>query len=203
MSYHDLVIKDGKFIGKFEELYTKYEDPWNQSQEWYINQSPSRAAVCTYIDKYKISSMIEFGCGLGHTTNLINKNTNIDILGVDISETSIKKAKENYPDIGFKIDDIENICDYNDYEAFFFSEITWYLLENNKIGRIFDLMRQKLKGKFFIHNLVFYKSNQKYGLENFSNLNEFLKFCPFNLLGTVSSDYAESNTIETSTIFEI
>ena len=77
------------------------------------------------------------------------------------------------------------------------------ILENNKIGRIFDLMRQKLKGKFFIHNLVFYKSNQKYGLEYFSNLNEFLKFCPFNLLGTVSSDYAESNTIETSTIFEI
>ena len=156
-----------------------------------------------YINKYKISSLVEFGCGLGHTSNLINKNTNIDILGVDISETSIKKAKKNYPNIGFKVDDIENICDYNNYEAFFFSEITWYLLENNKIGKIFDLMKQNLEGKFFIHNLVFYKSKQEYGLDYFSNLNEFLEFCPFNLLGTLSSDYIESNTIETSTIFEI
>jgi hypothetical protein len=26
-SYHDYVIKDGKFIGNFEEMYKVYEDP--------------------------------------------------------------------------------------------------------------------------------------------------------------------------------
>ena len=29
MKYQDLVIKDGKFIGKFEEMYQKFSDPWN------------------------------------------------------------------------------------------------------------------------------------------------------------------------------
>lgn len=28
--YHDYMIKDGKFIGKFEERYQNCEDPWNQ-----------------------------------------------------------------------------------------------------------------------------------------------------------------------------
>ena len=30
--YQDYVIKDGKFIGKFEEMYQKFDDPWHQSE---------------------------------------------------------------------------------------------------------------------------------------------------------------------------
>ena len=30
--YQDYVIKDGKFIGKFEEMYQKFEDPWHQME---------------------------------------------------------------------------------------------------------------------------------------------------------------------------
>ncbi len=29
MKYQDLVIKDGKFVGKFEEMYKKFSDPWH------------------------------------------------------------------------------------------------------------------------------------------------------------------------------
>ena len=29
LKYQDLVIKDGKFVGKFEEMYQKFSDPWN------------------------------------------------------------------------------------------------------------------------------------------------------------------------------
>ena len=28
MKYQDFVIKDGRFIGKFEEMYKKFPDPW-------------------------------------------------------------------------------------------------------------------------------------------------------------------------------
>ena len=64
-------------------------------------------------------------------------------------------------------------------------------------------MSEKLKGKYFIHNLVFYKGQQKYGNDYFTNLNEFIKFCPFELLGKVEINLKESDTIETSTIFKI
>ena len=64
-------------------------------------------------------------------------------------------------------------------------------------------MSKSLAGKYFIHNLVFYKSNQKYGSEYFSCLDDFVKFCPFELVGKNITDFESSNVIETSTIFKI
>ncbi|BCD90149.1 hypothetical protein fh0823_02880 [Francisella halioticida] len=45
--------------------------------------------------------MLDLGCGTGDLTNEI-KNKGVKIIGVDLSENMLKKAKENYPDIEFK-----------------------------------------------------------------------------------------------------
>ena len=29
--YQDYVIKDGKFVGEFEQMYKDFDDPWEQS----------------------------------------------------------------------------------------------------------------------------------------------------------------------------
>ena len=29
IKYKDYVIKNGKFVGKFDEMYQKFSDPWN------------------------------------------------------------------------------------------------------------------------------------------------------------------------------
>ena len=203
MKYQDLVIKDGKFVGEFEKMYQEFDDPWNQTKEDYVENSVSRQIVCNYINQYQINSMVEFGCGLGKTTNFISNKTNINVLGVDISETSIIKSKKRYPELKFEVNDIENIDEYKDYECYFFSEITWYILEDNKIDKIFEIMKNKLNGKYFIHNLVFYKGQQRYGLDYFSSLDQFIEFCPFKLLGKTISEFEESDTSETSSIFRI
>lgn len=65
-------------------------------------------------------------------------------------------------------------------------------------------MKKRMQGKYFIHNLVFYKGeNQKYGKDYFNNLDEFIQFCPFDLLAKTEIDIQSSNTIETSAIFKI
>lgn len=203
MKYQDLVIKDGKFIGEFEKMYQLFEDPWNQTKEGYVENSISRQIVVNYIKSFGLKSIIEYGCGLGKTVNFIYQNTGINILGIDISETSITKSKEKYPNLKFKADDILNIENYPEYDCYFFSEITWYLLEDKMLDKVFEVMSNKLKGKYLIHNLVFYKGQQKYGTGYFTNLDEFIKFCPFDLLGRVEIDIKHSDTIETSTIFKI
>tara|TARA_Y100000996_G_C22532555_1_gene647098 strand:- start:784 stop:1395 length:612 start_codon:yes stop_codon:yes gene_type:complete len=203
MRYQDFVIKDGKFIGEFEKMYQNFDDPWNQKKEGYVEKSISRQVVCNYLKIFNIKSMVEFGCGLGKTTKFISDNTGIDILGVDISETSIKRSKKSYPKLKFEVNDIINIDKYYNYDCFFFSEITWYILQDNKIDKIFDMMKNKLKGKYFIHNLVFYKGQQEYGLDYFSNLEQFIRFCPFEILGKNYTDFENSESIETSTIFRI
>lgn len=203
MKYQDYVIKNGKFVGKFEKMYKEFDDPWGQSSEGYVENNISRQIVCNYINHFNIKSMVEFGCGLGKTTKFISEKTGVDILGVDIAETPIKTAKSKYPELKFEVNDILQIADYNNYDCFFFSEITWYLLEDNKIDTIFEMMKSNLKGKYFIHNLVFYKAQQKYGLDYFSNLEEFIEYSPFQLIGKNQTEFKDSNTRETSSIFII
>ena len=185
--YQDYVIKDGRFIGKFEEMYRDCDNPWHQSDNEYVTGSISRNATIGIIKKYGLSSLCEFGCGLGHTTNYIHKNTGIDIIGIDISNTAIEKAKSNYPDINFYADDVININRdiYKAMENILFAEIAWYLLEDNLISKVFDKMMKHYSGNYFINNLVFYNDDrQKYGRDYFTNLDEFIDFCPFEYLGS-------------------
>ena len=105
--------------------------------------------------------------------------------------------------MSFKVDNVDNIIDYSQYHCFFFSEITWYLLEDKLLDRVFEKMKNNLGGKFFIHNLNFYKGQQNYGNNYFSNLNEFLEFCPFKLLTKVEINNIDFDTSETSSIFLI
>ena len=184
-------------------MYQEFDDPWYQTKEGFVENSIPRRVVCNYINQYRINSMVEFGSGLGKTTNFISNETNINILGVDISETAINKSKKKYPKLKFEVNDIENIDEYKDYECYFFSEITWYILEDNKIDKIFEKIKNKLKRKYFLHNLVFYEGQQRYGLDYFSSLDQFIEFCPFKLLGKTIIDFEESDCIETSSIFRI
>ena len=200
--YQDYVIREGKFVGKFEEMYQKFDDPWHQSENGMFNNL-SRKTVSHFIRQYQIQSSVEVGCGLGETMNFIQKDTNIEILGIDISETSIKKAKKKYPQMSFEVNNVENILEYSQFQCFFFSEITWYLLEDKLLDKVFEKMKNNLSGKFFIHNLSFYKGQQKYGNNYFTNLKEFLEFCPFKLLTKVEIEDFDCDSYQTSSIFMI
>lgn len=121
MKYQDLVIKDGKFVGEFEKMYQEVTDPWGQSRDFYYS-SLSRRSICYFLEKFDIKSIVEWGCGLGRTVNYIKENTgkDIDILGIDISKTAIDKAKNFYPKLEFKVDNILNISEYEEFDCMFF-----------------------------------------------------------------------------------
>jgi len=201
--YQDLVIKDGRFVGEFEQMYQEFEDPWCQTAPGYVENSISRQIVVNYIMTFDIKSLVEMGCGLGKTSNFIVSNSSVNLLGVDISSTAIKKAKNNYSSLNFEVGDAKEIERYFSFDCLFFSEITWYLLEDGLLDSAFEKMRQGFSGKLFIHNLVFYKGGQKYGLNYFDSLDKFIEFCPFELLGKVEIDIAGSDCIETSCIFRV
>ena len=176
MKYQDLVIKDGNFVGEFEEMYKTFENPWNQEDELY-SSNVSRRAACHFIEKYQIKSIVEWGCGLGKTSNYIKKHVkqDINITGIDVSQTAITKAKNKYQDIDFIVDDISNISNHLNYDCIFLSEITWYLLEDNLLDNVFKtLLKNSNKDTYLFHQLSFYKKGvQKYGTDYFSNIDEF------------------------------
>src|SRR4030042_2863068 len=101
--YQDYVIKNGKFVGEFEEMYRDFKDPWEQTtrEEWAME----KIITLNLIRKIKAKKVIELGWGLGYFTNKI-KNLGVDVLGIDISETAIKKARNKYPRCRFIAGDI-------------------------------------------------------------------------------------------------
>jgi SAM-dependent methyltransferase len=53
------------------------------------------------------SRILDVGCGTGHHVSSLG-DKGLDILGIDISPSMIKKAKETYPDYKFKVADALN-----------------------------------------------------------------------------------------------
>ncbi|API87094.1 class I SAM-dependent methyltransferase [Francisella uliginis] len=56
--------------------------------------------VVELLNPSKGENILDLGCGTGELTNII-KNTGAKVIGADISENMLKKAKENYSEIEF------------------------------------------------------------------------------------------------------
>lgn len=198
-TYHDYVIKDGKYIGKFDEMYSKFEDPWMQSNQ--PNQY-SRTAGIIHVKNFGIKSLLECGCGLGYYANWIHQETGITPVSIDISSVAIEKARKLFPHLHFEMANIAtDLPKYTNVDCVMWAEIVWYILPD--LNKIIETLRNNFKNKYLIVNQVFYKGTQKYGVEYFSNLEQFIQYMPFELLGKCEATRASDSTIETSTIFKI
>lgn len=50
MRYQDYVIKDGQFVGNFEQMYQNFLDPWHQSEISHVKDS-ARVAVINWAER--------------------------------------------------------------------------------------------------------------------------------------------------------
>ena len=134
-NYQDYVIKDGKFIGQFEDMYQVTDDPWEQSGAKTI-QDPRRLMIHEWIVKQAESEEIrsvEIGCGYGHFTNRLNVQGLVSC-GTDISQTAIDRAKALYPDCVFACCEFLDFDFYKDQQVnhLMMLEISWYVLDKIK-----------------------------------------------------------------------
>lgn len=198
-SYHDYVIKDGQFVGQFEAMYQRFDDPWRQSEQ----PNPySRMAAAIHVQRFGVKKLLECGCGLGYYTDFLTKHTGVSILGVDTSETAIAKARELFPNYAFEVGRVQELERWGtDFDAILFAEITWYILPD--LREILEKMRRLHAGKLLIHNLVFYKGTQKYGTDYFTNLRELIAWTPFPCLAWCEATTESDTTVETSAVFRI
>jgi 2-polyprenyl-3-methyl-5-hydroxy-6-metoxy-1,4-benzoquinol methylase len=82
--YQDFVIRDGRFIGEFDEMYRQFGDPWRQSEAANNVLSMSRNFTMLRLQKYQVRLVVEFGCGLGYFTDLIRRSTGAEVTAADI-----------------------------------------------------------------------------------------------------------------------
>lgn len=170
-NYHDYVIKDGKFIGKFEEMYQNIEDPWFHGDA----DAPQYEVILYFFgiiqDNTKKDKpiILDIGCGKGaFTYRLKKKYPESKIIAIDISSTAIWKAKEKYGKMGIDfivLDILNDELPNKKFDIIVISELFWYIL--HKINRFIIKIHSALdKDGIVIINQTFYGPNkQKYGNE--------------------------------------
>jgi len=101
--YHDYVIKDGKLIGEFEQMYIKSQViPWHQDRQ--ENWLDVRLTIELLKSYGPFDLICDFGCGLGYFLNHIAQSCGTVesvLYGYDISETACIKGKSIFPHITF------------------------------------------------------------------------------------------------------
>lgn len=100
----DFIIRDGRLIGKYEDLYVNSEDPWNQSRAF--SQHDSRRLLALEHSRRlrdedsRVSRTLEIGSGFGYLTHRLTE-MGFAATGIDVAPTAVKRAKELHPGSAF------------------------------------------------------------------------------------------------------
>ncbi len=193
-NYQNFVIKNGKFIGKFEEMYQKFPDPWDLIKHNKHGGNLNYKNIYNLCDKLKQKknlSTLEIGCGFPQISNQLNKN-GFEAYGTDISKTVIRKSKKKYPNLKKNLF-VSNFLNFSLYEKLnpdiiILSNITWYILP--QLEQFIEWYKNLKKEVYLIHSLsVCGKDEQKYGKEFFYDLKSIKSFFKIKYL---SSGYIEN-----------
>jgi len=121
----------------------------------YTNLTNIKDAEKFLINKYFKGKVLDMGCGCGRTTKYIH-DLGFDVLGVDIVEEMIQKAKQIYPGIKFEVGNACNIKQYKDgqFDIVFFSfnGLDYISPESKRVIAIKELSRVLKKGGYFIYS---------------------------------------------------
>tara|TARA_B110000444_G_scaffold258858_2_gene300939 strand:- start:11240 stop:12244 length:1005 start_codon:yes stop_codon:yes gene_type:complete len=96
-----------KFIKKidvdvYDNYYSKYYDAIHLNKK---RNEFEVAEIKKLAKKNNDTKILDIGCGTGYTVELFN-HAKYDILGLDVSEDMISKAKSNYPNCEFMVNNI-------------------------------------------------------------------------------------------------
>lgn len=101
--YHDYVIKNGKLIGEFDQMYRKSGNiPWHQDEQ--ENWLDIRLTIELLKEYGPFGQISDFGSGYGYLLKHIARYCGINdsaLYGYDVSKTACVKGSSIFPDIVF------------------------------------------------------------------------------------------------------
>ena len=108
--YHKYVFDNEarRLVGDFEAMYAAEDsegfDSWCSHDARHLRIRLSLAILA----EYNFNKVLEVGCGKGTVAQFL-KRANNQVIGIDISETAIAKARASFPDIDFRCMDALDI----------------------------------------------------------------------------------------------
>ena len=139
--YHDYFIKDGRHLGRYEEMYQNCLDPW-RIEELGLRLD-MRAALLLLAGREKaVDRFLDLGAGLGLFTALLAEalwRVNPEARGLitDISATAVARAESRLADprLEFKRLDARSLPGCSDlpphtFDLIIMAQILWGILED-------------------------------------------------------------------------
>lgn len=128
--YQDYVIADGKYIGKFEDMYkNSAEVPWHQDKT--VNAIFSDIAV-VILRQRSPDSLLDVGCGMGYMAERFRVEipTLKRVAGIDVSETAVVRARSMFPEIEFMARTIGDHPSQEKFDVVVSKDVLWYVLDD-------------------------------------------------------------------------
>jgi SAM-dependent methyltransferase len=183
-NYRDYVIRDGRLVGEFEEMYRDYADPWRQTtrEKFGSDKAIALNLLARLKQEFGARRVVELGSGLGYFTARI-ADLGFEVTGLDVSETAIAKARAKHPDIPFRVAPFKEFDIVRELapDIIVMGEITWYVLDD--LRAFVSFIREELPNCFLLHLLVTYPAGaQQYGQGFFTDLDGILRFFDMRVL---------------------
>lgn len=168
------------FVGDFEGLYQEIADPWQQSDSNGLMAryyKESRATLSMLIAEHKVTQALEVGCGLGASTCQLMALSGTDIIGMDISETAIDKARRAHPDQSFLTGDFADPSlttglETPKIDAILLNQILWYVMYD--LNQVLENCNEILEKNGLVIFSTAFLSKQRYGTDLFNGPKEFI-----------------------------
>lgn len=178
-NYHDYVIKDGKFIGAFDQMYQDCDNPWPEDEK-DLEENPVSSYLPKLIQKFGFKKVFSVGLGKGLHANWLQKNIpGLSIEGCEISKVAVEHCKKNYPKIKVHCIDIKGFCSQTwDFDLIIFREILWYILPD--WDRLILDLKNRYKGRHIVLEITCY-DKQSYGKEYFDGPEDIIRKFPFKI----------------------
>jgi SAM-dependent methyltransferase len=192
--YRDYVIRNGRFIGRFEDMYRDVEDPWHigdatSAQYDLILSLILRRGICR-----EPCQVLDLGCGKGAFTGRLKQALpGAAILALEISETAIAAAKRSvrFPGVEFRVMDLRREFRglRGEYDLVLMSQLAWYILPELReiLGHLTTGVLKH--GGYLLVNQAFYRGDeQTYGKEILSTVEELVAMVGLPLLDLIETD---------------
>ena len=108
----------------FDELYAKDPDPWEFETSEYERAKYEETVKA--LGGRHFATGLELGCAIGVLTQHLKPHVD-DLLGVDVAEAALERARKRNPDVRFEKREIPEEYPPGAYELTVCSEVLYYL----------------------------------------------------------------------------
>ena len=180
VDYHDYVIKDGRFIGEFEQMYRHVPDPWHCVAGAHAFKNDLLLGAVAHV-RHDVRRALDVGCGLGALTARLHAAAPAaEWHACDVSPTAVERAAAAAPGVRVFVQDLARPAELpferGTLDLVTMAEVMWYVLPHLPalFGRLHDLLRPG--GRLLLLQYFLHPDDQKYGRDIVSRPAGLLRF---------------------------